>query len=102
MRNKDTPVLRKHSALVTTYTDKEGMKWHYIYIGGKYYLAGSSSSIFAGCAKDGFWEDSITKMISWANGSKELAHRIGDTKVTYMREWYSNTVLITDYYAGLS
>lgn len=101
MRNKDTPVLRKHSALVTTYTDKEGFKWHYIHIGGKYYLAGSSLSIFDGCAKDGFWESSITKLISSATGVEELTHRSDNTKVTYMREWYSNTVLITVYDIGL-
>lgn len=57
------PVTRKHLAKVLTVTKQSGVKRHFVLIGGRWYLNGSSDTSVPTKSKDGFWDDESLKAI---------------------------------------
>ena len=91
------PVTRKHSAKVLTITKRNGVKRHFVLIGGRWYLNGSSDTSVPTKSKDGFWDDESFKAILERRSpytSKEIAkHYKGCKASIYIREWTTEQVV---------
>lgn len=91
------PVIRKHSAKVLTITKRNGVKCHFVLIGGRWYLNGDSDASVPTKSKDGFWDDESLKEILERRShytTKEIAkHYKGCKASVYIREWTTEQVV---------
>lgn len=91
------PVTRKHLAKVLTVTKQSGVKRHFVLIGGRWYLNGSSDTSVPTKSKDGFWDDESLKAILEKRShytSKEIAKYYKGCKASiYIREWTTEQVV---------